>query len=132
METLGCIPSIRTLQISHSKNEIFSNRRFTLTKIFWFSKLVMCHSFHIFHSFLYDNSFGEVLVKSFMMNSHSYAIQNFFFSITESKLILVNWPLVFSLFLFSWFEISMSFFIHYLGLIILHPVIHLSLISFWI
>lgn len=108
MNASSSIPRIVTCHISDSVNEGISSWVLSLSQVLRNSKLIVGNSVVIFDSLLNDNSFWELFLWSFMVDSLSSSIQNFLFSVTKSVTRWVQLPVVVSILLFSWSKVAMS------------------------
>ena len=112
MNALSSVPDITSNNISNTIGMSLIHRRLSLTHIFSFSQLVLRNRLLIFNSFLNNNCFRELPFKPFRMQRHCSPIKKSLFTISKPMLIWIYMPVIFSIFLFSWSKVSMSFIVH--------------------
>lgn len=66
----------------------------------------------VFHSLLDYHSFWELFFVSLVVESQGSTIQNFLFTETESVIGWIKFPIIVSIFLFSWGVVSVSLSVH--------------------
>lgn len=124
----GCVPWVITLNILDSMNKVSSSISLTLSQILRLTKEVLSNSSMVFNSFLYNCCFWELVFIPLCMKGHSSTIFNSLLTISKYMGIWVEFPLIVSVFLFTWLKVTMGLLIHFLdsSIIILHST------SYWV
>jgi len=66
----------------------------------------------VLNSLFNDDSFGELLFWSLVMNAHGSSVQDFLFTETEPVIAWVKLPVVIAVLLLSWSKIAVGLFVH--------------------
>lgn len=74
-----------------------------------------------------DNSLGEVLLRSLIMDCHGGAVEHLLLAETKAVLAWVELPFVVPLFLLAWVEVAVSSLVHFL-----EPLFVITGIGLWI
>ena len=91
---------------------LFTSWGLALAEVLWLTKLIKGHSLLVFDGFSHNVGLWESFFVSLIVKGHCCPIEHFLFSVAESMLGWVKFPLIISLPLFSWRKISMRFPIH--------------------
>ena len=119
MNTSGSIPWVITLNVLNTVNEIWSSVSLTLAQIPRNAKEIMSNSSLVFNCLLYNCCFWELVFISLSMECHGSSILDSLFTISKHMSIWVEFPLVISVFLFTWLIVSMGLLVHILNIFVL-------------
>jgi len=108
----GGIPWVLALYISDSVHKAITSWNLSLSKVLRYTKMVTCNGFEVFYLLCDYNGLWEVIFNSLIMESLSGSIEDPLFSISKSMLSWFKLPVVISLFLLAWREVSMGLPVH--------------------
>lgn len=108
MDASGCVPWIITLHVLDAVHVVRS-WSLSLSKVLWNAQQVWWNTFEIFNCLFGDYGFGEIVVVSLWFQSLGGSIKNSLFSIPESVLCWVKFPVVISRFLLARGKVAVSF-----------------------